>query len=558
VAHVRSRTFDGRVIWTCASVSINWVVVQVNPICSLASQCSWGFVHEVLVAARRGFPGTRNKHCGFLPLIDLLSFLFWTEFFCFCLQSVEISIEVASMWTYTQGGYRDWIAPRASNKSGAPHVRTYGHSEAIALCWRKFLQKFLVFSAPPVAQSPGHCSPFYHPRYPLATPSGYVFFITNRQICLVLIWGVSAKFRSLLMMSFERKTPFGNSAFLSQQQRIRTNDFPETGRFWEQKWFFEQRRLKRTNRDHDDAFVPGITFERTFRSWTPILNLRGNNNTSSRSGFSTGRGRSAELTWRYIRWVIADAANCCWLDAATSVEHAPGLCSWRAVFTRVGWIFPAGGQKGILSKFLLGGSKVVEICFFPLEIKKTTFSCWKFHPSPPSDAHGGVRLCGGGEHLQRTRALHCNKGHWWHSKLCRHDITGYYQPLDAAVAGIWKNSTFFFTSALVRLQCVAREWMRGSAFHRKTFVSHSLEAATRTSQCETPSFAKIKTLEREMMQKFIYKICELEKKQLKSKQQKTGATAAFAWLFRFKGKVAIIRIIGTWVIKIPWRTAIVA
>jgi len=56
-------------------------------------------------------------------------------------------------------------------------------------------------------------------------------------------------------------------------------------------------------------------------------------------------------------------------------------------------IFSKGGSPGNFPKIFLGGTKIGEICFFPLETKKTTLFSYIFkiqEALPPTDAHGGV------------------------------------------------------------------------------------------------------------------------------------------------------------------------
>jgi len=61
---------------------------------------------------------------------------------------------------------------------------------------------------------------------------------------------------------------------------------------------------------------------------------------------------------------------------------------------RVGRVFPGGGATRRFFQNFSMGAKSGEICFCPLEIKKTTFFCWNFQnpggPSPSSDAHGSI------------------------------------------------------------------------------------------------------------------------------------------------------------------------
>ena len=64
----------------------------------------------------------------------------------------------------------------------------------------------------------------------------------------------------------------------------------------------------------------------------------------------------------------------------------------------VGKILSRGATKGFFQNFCRGDQSG-EICFFPLETKKTTFFCWIFKfqgeplafPDPPSDTHAPNR-----------------------------------------------------------------------------------------------------------------------------------------------------------------------
>jgi len=81
---------------------------------------------------------------------------------------------------------------------------------------------------------------------------------------------------------------------------------------------------------------------------------------------------------------------CEWtIYAVKMVRLRESVTKKMVAYIGVGRIFSRGWPAGDFSKILLGGAKSGEICFFPLEIEKTTFlsEIFKiqgaFGPCPP-------------------------------------------------------------------------------------------------------------------------------------------------------------------------------